>query len=53
MTGRFGWGVLAAWLAVAVPSAQQSALDTAGIAKAIGRQGTAQGDVYRVRSAAG
>ncbi len=48
MTCRFGWGVLAAWLAVAVVSAQQPALDTAGIAKAIGRQGTAQGDVYRV-----
>lgn len=48
MTCRFGWVVLAGSLAVAVPSAQQSALDTAGIAKAIGRQGTAQGDVYRV-----
>jgi biotin operon repressor len=34
---------------VALPAASaQPALDTDGIAKAIGRQGTAQGDVYRV-----
>lgn len=42
-----GGVVLCGYVAVSALSAQP-ALDTDGIAKAIGRQGTAQGDVYRV-----
>ncbi len=48
MRSTFGWIAVAACLAVTGLSAQQGGLDTAGIAKAIGRQGTVQGDVYRV-----
>lgn len=43
-----GWIFVVACAAVAAVSAQPAGLDTAGIARAIGRQGTAQGDVYRV-----
>lgn len=47
MRRTLGWIVLSGCVAVPALSAQ-GALDTAGIATAIGRQGTAQGDVYRV-----
>jgi hypothetical protein len=47
MRRTLGWVVLSACLAMSQLSAQ-GALDTAGIAKAIGREGTAQGEVYRV-----
>lgn len=47
MSRTVGWVVLCACVALPAASAQ-TALDTDGIAKAIGRQGAAQGDVYRV-----
>jgi hypothetical protein len=47
---RTAIGVVAAFLAGVAPAGvmAQDGLEAGGIAKAIGRQGTAQGDVYRV-----
>ena len=47
---RMALGVVAAFLAGVAPAGvmAQDGLDTGGIAKAIGRQGTVQGEVYRV-----